>query len=110
MFISVLTKQRIFQAVELILTTYENRSKRIATSEFNDAMLPEIERYPPPMTKGKQIKIKYATQLPTKTPTFAFFCNLPQYITESYTRFLENKIRDKFDFTGVPIQIVYRKK
>jgi GTP-binding protein len=110
MFISVLTKQRIFQAVELILETYENRSKRIATSEFNDAMLPEIERYPPPMTKGKQIKIKYATQLPTKTPTFAFFCNLPQYITESYTRFLENKIRDKFDFTGVPIQIVYRKK
>lgn len=110
LFVSVLTKQRIFNAVETIMQVYDNRSKKIATSELNDTILPYIERYPPPIHKGKQVRIKYITQLPTRTPTFAFFCNLPQYVTESYSRYLENKIREHYDFTGVPIQVVYRKK
>ncbi len=110
MFISVLNKQRLFQSVEAIMKVYDNRGKRIPTSEINDKILPEIDYNPPPATKQKYVKIKYITQLPTKSPTFAFFCNLPQYVGESYTRFLEHKIRGYFDFEGVPISIVYRKK
>ncbi len=109
-FTSVLEKQRIFQTIEKAMEVYENRSKRIPTSALNEAMLKEIEHYPPPAIKGKFIKIKYITQLPTHTPTFAFFCNLPQYIQKSYERYLENKMREHFNFEGVPINLVFRKK
>jgi GTPase len=109
-FTSVLTKQRIFQAIELAVEVYTNRSKRVPTSQLNDAMLKEIEHYPPPAYKGKYIRIKYITQLPTKSPVFAFFCNLPQYIKEPYERYLENRLRGHFDFKGVPIQLVFRNK
>lgn len=109
-FTSVLNKQRIFQAIELAIEVYNNRSKKITTSALNEAMLPEIEHNPPPALKGKHIKIKYITQLPTHTPMFAFFCNLPQYIKEPYERFLLNKLRSHFDFKGVPIKISFRKK
>lgn len=109
-FTSVVNKQRIFQAIELAVKVYENKTKKVATSKLNDIILPEIERYPPPAWKGKYIKIKYITQLPTKNPVFAFFCNLPQYIKSPYTRFLENRIRERFDFQGVPIKITYKKK
>jgi GTP-binding protein len=109
-FTSVATKQRIFQAIELATKVYENKTKKIATSKLNEIILPEIERYPPPAWKGKYIKIKYITQLPTKNPVFAFFCNLPQYLKSPYTRFLENRIRENFDFQGVPIKITYKKK
>ncbi len=109
-FVSALTKQRIHKALEVAIEVYENRSKRISTSELNDVMLKEIENYPPPAIKGKYIRIKYVTQLPIAYPVFAFFCNLPQYIKESYTRYLENKLRSHFDYTGVPIKIVFRKK
>jgi GTP-binding protein len=88
--------------------TYKNT--KIPTSLLNETLLPEIEAYPPPSIKGKYIKIKYITQLPTPSPTFAFFCNLPQYIKESYERYLENQIRKHFKFTGVPITLVFRKK
>ncbi|MEP1955068.1 MAG: ribosome biogenesis GTPase Der, partial [Algoriphagus sp.] len=101
-FTSVLEKQRIFQAIELAVKVYENKTRRISTSKLNDVMLAEIERYPPPAWKGKYIKIKYTTQLPTKNPVFAFFCNLPQYIKSPYTRYLENRLRENFDFEGVP--------
>ena len=110
MFTSVLKKQRIFQAIEKAIEVYDNRTSKIATSALNDAMLPEIERYPPPATKGKYIKIKYITQLPTRTPAFAFFCNLPQYIKAPYQRFLENKLRSHFQLEGVPIKLFFRKK
>ncbi|MCV9385679.1 ribosome biogenesis GTPase Der [Reichenbachiella ulvae] len=109
-FTSVIEKQRIFQAIELAIEIFDNRTRRVSTSELNDAMLPEIERYPPPATKGKHIKIKYITQLPTRTPSFAFFCNLPQYIKEPYERFLLNKLRGHFNFQGVPVKIYFRKK
>ena len=109
-FTSVTSKQRIFQAVEMAMEVNDNRTRRIPTSELNDALLPEIEKYPPPALKGKHIKIKYITQLPTHTPSFAFFCNLPQYIKEPYERFLMNKLRSYFDFRGVPIKIFFRKK
>ncbi|WP_194777246.1 ribosome biogenesis GTPase Der [Pararhodonellum marinum] len=109
-FTSVETKQRIFQAIELAVKVYENKNKKIATSKLNDILLGEIERYPPPAYKGKYIKIKYTTQLPTKNPVFAFFCNLPQYIRAPYTRYLENRIREHFDFEGVPMKIVFKKK
>ncbi|EKB48642.1 ribosome biogenesis GTPase Der [Cecembia lonarensis] len=109
-FTSVETKQRIFQAIELAVKVYENKTRKVATSKLNDKILPEIEKYPPPANKGKYIKIKYITQLPTKNPVFAFFCNLPQYIKEPYTRFLENRLRENFDFEGVPIKITYKKK
>ncbi len=109
-FTSVVKKQRIFQAIEKAVEVYENRQKRIPTSALNEKILPEIENYPPPAFKGKYIKIKYITQLPLHTPTFAFFCNLPQYIKPPYERYLENKIRDHFDFTGVPIRLFFRKK
>lgn len=109
-FISVLNKQRIFKAIETAVDVYKNRTKRIKTSELNDVMLPIIEAYPPPALKGKYVKIKYISQLPTPYPAFAFFANLPQYVKEGYKRFLENKIREKFDFTGVPVTIYIRKK
>lgn len=107
---SVTEKQRIFQAIELAVQVYDNRIRKISTSNLNDALLPEIERYPPPALKGKHIKIKYITQLPTHSPTIAFFCNLPQYIKAPYERYLENKIRENFEFEGVPIKLVFRKK
>ena len=109
-FTSVINKQRIFQAIEKAVEVYENRIQKIPTSKLNDAILPEIERYPPPAIKGKYIKIKYITQLPTHTPTIAFFCNLPQYIKAPYERYLENKLRTHFDFEGVPVKLVFRKK
>jgi GTPase len=109
-FTSALTKQRIFQAIELAMKVYENKGKKVPTSKLNELILPEIEKYPPPAIKGKYIKIKYITQLPTKNPVFAFFCNLPQYIKSPYTRFLENRIRENFDFEGVPLKLVYKKK
>ncbi len=109
-FTSVIEKQRILQAVELAVKVYENKTRRVSTSKLNDVMLPEIEKYPPPAWKGKYIKIKYVTQLPTKNPVFAFFCNLPQYIKSPYTRYLENRLRENFDFDGVPVKIIYKNK
>ena len=109
-FTSVINKKRIHKIIEISLDVYNNRNQKISTSKLNNILLPEIEKTPPPATKGKYIKIKYITQLPTKTPTFAFFCNLPQYIKEPYKRFLKNKIRENFNFLGVPITIVLRKK
>lgn len=109
-FASALTKQRIFQVIEKAVIVFNNKTKRIPTSQLNDAMLPEIVHYPPPGMKGKHIQIKYITQVTAKSPAFAFFCNLPQYIQESYQRFLENRLREKFDFEGVPIRLFFRKK
>ncbi|NND24869.1 MAG: ribosome biogenesis GTPase Der [Flavobacteriaceae bacterium] len=109
-FISTLTKQRIFKAIETAVEVYKNRSKRIKTSVLNDVLLPEIEHYPPPAYKGKFVKIKFITQLPTPQPQFAFFCNLPQYVREPYKRFLENKLREHFNFHGVPVSVYMRKK
>lgn len=109
-FTSVVEKQRIFKVVETAMEVYRNKTKKIPTSKLNEVMLDIIENYPPPALKGKYIKIKYATQLPGKTPMFAFFCNLPQYIKDPYKRFIENKLREKFGFTGVPIQIYFRQK
>ena len=109
-FTSVTEKQRIFQAIEQAVQVHENRNRKVSTSQLNDAMLPEIDRYPPPAIKGKYIKIKYITQLPTKSPTIAFFCNLPQYIKAPYERYLENKLRGHFEFDGVPVKLVFRKK
>ena len=109
-FMSVLNKQRIFKAIETAVEVYQNRSKRIKTSVLNDTMLPIIERNPPPAYKAKYVKIKYITQLPTPYPAFAFFANLPQYVKEAYKRFLENKLREEFDFNGVPVTIYIRKK
>jgi GTPase len=110
MFASVINKQRIMQTLELALTVYENRTRKIATSKLNEIMGREIEHYPPPAVRGQFIKIKYITQLPVHTPTFAFFCNFPQYIKEPYQRYLNNRLRENFDFRGVPIQLVFRKK
>ena len=110
LFISSLTKQRIFKAVETAVEVYKNRSYRIPTKEFNNQMLPIIEKFPPPSYKGKFVKIKFCTQLPTPYPQFAFFCNLPQYVKDPYKRFLENKLRSIYDFKGIPVQIFFRKK
>ncbi len=109
-FTSAITKQRIHKAIEAALQVYENRNTKITTSKLNETLLPLIEKYPPPATKGKFIRIKYITQLPTHSPTFAFFCNLPQYIKEPYKRFLENKIREHWNFNGVQVNIILRKK
>ena len=110
LFISVLEKQRLLKGLELAIEVYKNRSQRISTSKLNDTILPFINKVPPPAIKGKYIKIKYCTQLPTPTPTFAFFANLPQYIKEPYKRYIENKLRESFNFSGVPIHIYFRKK
>jgi len=109
-FMSVVTKQRIFKAIETAVEVYENRSRKIPTRKFNEFMLPLIEHYPPPAYKGKYVKIKFCTQLPTPYPQFAFFCNLPEYVREPYKRYLENKIREHYSFSGVPISIFMRKK
>lgn len=109
-FTSAVTKQRVLKSLEVAMQVYENRKRRVPTSQLNDVMLPIIERKPPPTMKSSYVKIKYVTQLPPKTPVFAFFANHPQYIQESYKRFLENQLRENFDFNGVPIGIVFRKK
>jgi len=110
LFVSALTKQRIHKALELAIKVYQQRRVRIPTSKLNEVMLKAIEENHPPAVKGKFIRIKYVTQLPTHAPAFAFYCNLPQYIREPYKRYLENQIRRHFDFTGVPIRIFMRKK
>jgi len=109
-FISALTKQRIYKAIETAVEVYKNRTKKIKTSKLNEILLPIIENYPPPAYKAKYVKIKYIMQLPTPQPQFAFFCNLPQYVKDAYKRFLENKLREHFDFHGVPISVYMRKK
>ncbi|HOO42229.1 MAG TPA: ribosome biogenesis GTPase Der [Bacteroidales bacterium] len=109
-FSSVVKKQRILNVLDAAAKVFENRSRRIPTSRLNEVMLPEIDNYPPPAYKGKFVKIKYVTQLPTACPSFAFFCNLPQYVRENYKRFLENKLRSHFDFSGTPVQIFMRQK
>ena len=109
-FAYALTKQRIFQVIEKAVEVFNNKNKKVPTSALNDALLPEIAHYPPPALKGKLIQIKYITQVAAKTPTFVFFCNLPQYIQESYQRFLENRLREKFDFSGTPVRLFFRKK
>jgi GTP-binding protein len=109
-FTSTITKQRILKVLESAMMVYQNRLQKIPTSELNNVMQNIIAQNPPPMLKGKQIKIKYVQQLPTHAPAFAFFCNLPQYIQESYKRYLENRIRETWDFYGVPIRIYFRKK
>ena len=96
--------------IESAIQVYKNQQRKIPTSVLNDELLPIIQLNPPPINKDKMIRIKYVTQLPTPFPAFAFFCNLPQYVKDSYKRFLENKIREKWDFTGVPIEIYFRKK
>jgi GTP-binding protein len=110
LFTSVVNKQRIFQAMEKAVEVYQNKFRKIPTSQLNDVLLKEIENYPPPAIKGKFVKIKYITQFPAKCPTFAFYCNLPQYIQESYQRYLENKIREHFGLQGVPIRLFFRQK
>ncbi len=110
LFISAKEQQRVLKMLEAGMKVYENRKKRIPTSRLNEVMLQAIEEFPPPSVKGKYIRIKYVTQLPVKTPAFAFFCNLPQYIKEPYKRYLENRLREHFDFHGVPIEIHFRKK
>ncbi len=110
LFVSALTKQRLLKALEAAVQVFENRKQRISTSKFNEVMLPIIENNPPPAIKGKYIKIKYCMQLPTKTPQFVFFANLPQYIKEPYKRFIENKLREIYNFEGVPIDIYFRQK
>ena len=109
-FMSVLNKQRIYKAIETAVEVYQNRTKKIKTSTLNDTMLPIIQHTSPPQYKGKYIKIKYITQLPTPWPSFAFFANLPQYVKEPYKRFLENQLRKEFDFHGVPVTVFIRKK
>ncbi|HNQ67159.1 MAG TPA: ribosome biogenesis GTPase Der [Bacteroidales bacterium] len=110
LFISALTKLRIHNVIETAMKVYSNRIQRISTGKLNDIMLEAIEAYAPPTNKGKYIRIKYVTQLPTPTPVFAFFANLPQYIKDPYKRYLENKLRENFDFSGVPITLVFRDK
>ncbi len=109
-FTSATTKQRVLKAIEIAEKVYANRTKTIKTRQLNDVMLPIVENHPPAALKGKYVKIKFINQLPTHAPTFAFYCNLPQYVSESYIRFLENRLREQFDFEGVPIQIFMRKK
>lgn len=109
-FISALTKQRIFKAIETAVEVFENRKRRVQTSKLNETMLEIMEHNPPPATKGKFIKIKYCMQLPTHTPQFAFFANLPQYIRDPYKRYLENQLREHYNFNGVPISIYFRQK
>ena len=109
-FTSAIEKQRIHRALETAMRVFENRTRKIPTHELNEVMLEIIAATPPPAMKGKYIKIKFVTQLPTHAPAFAFFCNLPQYLTDAYKRFLENRLRERFDFEGVPVKIFFRKK
>ncbi len=109
-FTSNVTRQRILKALERAIEVAENRKRKIATSELNEIMLPLIENNPPPVYKGKDIKIKYITQLPTRSPAIAFFCNTPQYVKAPYMRFLENKLRDNWDFSGIPVRLYFRQK
>ncbi len=110
LFVSALTKQRIHKVLEVAMEVYQNRNRRITTSQLNQDLLPLIENYPPPAWKGKYIKVKYVTQLPTPSPSFVFFCNLPQYVRDPYKRYLENRMREIYKFTGVPIQLYFRQK
>ena len=110
LFISAINKQRIHKVLELVEQVNQNRNRKISTSELNEVMLQVVKNNPPPALKGKYVKIKYVTQLPIYTPAFAFFCNLPQYVKDPYKRYLENRMREKFNFTGVPIRIFFRKK
>ena len=110
LFISAITKQRVHKVLELIMTVYENRRRKIPTSQLNEVMLKFVNDTPPPSLKGKHIKIKYVTQLPAAYPTFAFFCNFPQYIKDPYKRFVENRLRESFPLTGAPVKIFFRKK
>lgn len=109
-FTSTITKQRIHKALETSMEVFENRTKKISTSKLNEVMLEIIQATPPPSVKGKYVKIKFIQQLPTHAPSFAFFCNLPQYIPDSYKRFIENRMREQFDFCGVPVKIFFRRK
>jgi GTPase len=110
LFISAINKQRIHKVLELVEQVNQNRNRKISTSELNEVMLQVVKNNPPPALKGKYVKIKYVTQLPIYTPAFAFFCNLPQYVKDPYKRYLENRMRERFNFTGVPIRIFFRKK
>jgi GTPase len=110
LFISAINKQRIHKVLELVERVNENRNRKISTSELNEVMLQIVKNNPPPALKGKYVKIKFVTQLPIYTPAFAFFCNLPQYVKDPYKRYIENRMRERFDFTGVPIRIFFRKK
>ncbi|MCB0707181.1 MAG: ribosome biogenesis GTPase Der, partial [Saprospiraceae bacterium] len=110
LFVSALEKQRIFKTVEVALEVYENRQKKIKTSVLNEVMLAVIERNPPPSHRGRFIKIKFVTQLPTYYPAFVFFCNNPKYVKDNYQNYLENQLRKNFDFTGVPISVFFRNK
>ncbi len=110
LFTSTITKQRLHKAVETVMEVFANRTKKIPTSKLNEVMLEVINNNPPPAVKGKYVKIKFVQQLPTHAPSFAFFCNLPQYVNDSYKRFLENRLRESFNFTGVPVKIFFRKK
>lgn len=110
LFTSAITKQRIQKVLETAMEVFANRSKKISTSQLNEIMLKLIEDYPPPAIKGKYVKIKYVTQLPTHFPSFAFFCNLPQYVKDPYKRYIENRLRENFNFTGTPIQVFFRQK
>lgn len=110
LFTSVPDKQRILKALELAMKVYENKTRKVATSKLNEVLLESIDKYKPPAIKGKYVKIKFVTQLPSSTPAFAFFCNLPQYVKEPYKRYLENQIRKNWDFSGVPVRIFMRKK
>ena len=110
LFISAITKQRVHKVLDLIMTVYENRRRKIPTSQLNEVMLKFVNDTPPPSLKGKHIKIKYVTQLPAAYPTFAFFCNFPQYIKDPYKRFVENRLRESFPLTGAPVKIFFRKK
>lgn len=109
-FTSTITKQRVHKALETAMEVFENRTRKISTSELNEVMLEIIQATPPPAVKGKYIRIKYVQQLPTHAPAFAFFCNLPQYVGDSYKRFLENRLRERYNFTGIPLKIFFRKK
>ena len=109
-FTSVLTKQRVYKAVEMAVEVFRNRSRKITTADLNNFFLPLIQASPPPPYKGKFVKVKYVTQLPGAYPSFVLFCNLPQYVRDPYKRFLENKLREQFNFHGVPLEIYFRQK